>query len=97
MKHTKGKWEVKTEYGEPSSIETKKEVICEFSAGLLEYPLDLDEIKANAKLISKAPEMYEALKECYSFILSDGRTMYSKKQKYAFEEKIEQLIKEIES
>ena len=54
-------------------------------------------MKSIPRIKQEHKKMYEALKECYSFILSDGRTMYSKKQKYAFEEKIEQLLKEIES
>ena len=53
MKYTKGKWRVQ---GYPRlTIQSEQGEICLINP-------NIDEDKDNAKLISKAPEMYEALK-----------------------------------
>jgi hypothetical protein len=84
MKHTKGKWQadlisdsVKTEDGE---------LIC-----IVAYlnKKRVEERKANAKLISKAPEMYEALMMAMSCIIKHGSP--------ELVDKYESLLKEIES
>ena len=58
MKHTKGKWEVsrKSEVQVDPSRPLRTETICQIFG-------NDDEAKANDRLISKAPEMLEALKE----------------------------------
>jgi hypothetical protein len=63
MKYTKGKWEIEiAKDGNLKRISTKDTVICDinYASGL--YPFDREQTKINAKLISKAPEMHEALK-----------------------------------
>ena len=64
MKHTKGKWIARIDIHYIDVIEEKTGFgICDIGTindlKLSDYPID--EAKANAKLISKAPEMYEAL------------------------------------
>lgn len=61
MKHTKGNWRVTN--GEPYVMAGEK-TICKIS-NEVEQEEDFSEIQANAILISKAPEMYEALKSAY--------------------------------
>jgi hypothetical protein len=71
MKHTKGKWFVEKGWHKAEShivANDKTIVICR----TIEANIPIEEGEANAKLISKAPEMYEALKEieklCYGNI-----------------------------
>jgi hypothetical protein len=73
MRHTKGKWEVEiAKDGNPKRISTKDTVICDinYASGL--YPFDREQTKINARLISKAPEMYEALKTIRDAFWSEG-------------------------
>lgn len=61
MNHTKGKWEVAPDYDHTRVTNDKGEIIAYISKIGFKYAGD--EIQANAKLISKAPEMLELLKE----------------------------------
>ena len=65
MKHTKGKWEVTAINGR--SIWTKSDPMTSQQICIVQNT-DNDEQLSNAKLISKAPEMYEALKEELDFL-----------------------------
>ena len=65
MKHTKGKWLIKSqEVGYSIEPEIENDTYC--IADVFGYAED--EARDNAKLISKAPEMYEALKNVYEFM-----------------------------
>jgi hypothetical protein len=102
MKHTKGKWEVTNLTGKYFEVSAHTETIKRNSG----YPVAKitthvnEQAKANAKLISKAPEMYEALKSTYSHLLKEYN-------KYEFQDQttiaraqlklIKSLLKEIES
>jgi len=65
MKHTKGKWEVgKNSFGEiiiGVKDEAEHNVYIPIAKPLYSKLWAADEYQANAKLICKAPEMYEAL------------------------------------
>ncbi len=85
MKHTKGKWVMS--YGAIALlIHSDQKPIAQIND-----KMDGDEMEANAILISKAPEMYEALK-----------TLFNKCQSLPFGidgiilNKVESILKEIE-
>ena len=58
-KHTKGEWEVVG-----NKIMAKDHCICQIYSGTDSYTPSKLEAKANAALITAAPKMLEALKEC---------------------------------
>lgn len=87
-KFTKGKWSF-ADYGNCFAIETKLDNGQEhslFTDNFCYASKFNGDAKANALVISKAPEMLEMLKEIKNQI-EDGRT-------YITKEEIEQLIKE---
>ena len=97
MKYTKGKWHVENE----NSNKFFPSVHCNgFRSPLIcNTSKTRSENQANAKLISKAPEMYKELKILYPFLKDhlnnfEGITRESLKLKL---ERIEELLKEIES
>lgn len=67
--YTKGEWEVKTAIGNPISIETIDSIITTFSwqDDYEAYSSDMNEIRANAKLIAAAPDMFEKLTKLLSW------------------------------
>lgn len=98
MKHTQGKWKIEN----LNSSQFFPSVHCE---GFGNGPLICNsssigsENRANAKLISKSPEMYKELKMLYPFLKDhlnnfEGITRDCLKLKL---ERIEELLKEIES
>jgi hypothetical protein len=76
FKGTFGKWKMFKEFSKCYSVESDSYIICNTVTKL--YPTD----KANALLISKAPELLEMLEEVKDYLGSDVRG------------KVEQLIKE---
>jgi len=73
MKHTKGKWHTTFNTAKERGVRNEGGFICflpkpsHYSGQDERYENELDECKANAKLISKAPEMHEALKEIFDY------------------------------
>ena len=76
MKHTPGPWEAKVcinKHGgwrSPSqevNIGNGNSLIATYNTDYMEYPSD-EENEANARLIAKAPEMYELLKQATSYV-----------------------------
>lgn len=58
MEYTKGKWEIKTPNNSCQTIESEYGNICTIS-----QPFGIEEAEANAKLISAAPDLLQALQE----------------------------------
>jgi len=79
FKGTEGKWKMFKEFSKCYSVESDSYIICNTVTKL--YPTD----KANALLISKAPELLEMLERIVKSKLLDGSTI---------QPEIEQLIKE---
>jgi len=73
FKGTKGKWSINS--NNQDQIESQDGInICDcWSMGDNRFP-DLFEMKANALLISKAPEMLEMLEDIKDYLGSDKRT-----------------------
>ena len=95
MKHTKGKWIVHS--GEGLKIKDIEEnTICSMSFVTNFFRRDPEEVYANAKLISKAPEMLEAINLFINGKKSMTMGYYSDDQVNAID-KMKSLIKEIES
>lgn len=69
FKGTKGKWVVEKTHEKGKWIQSEDGGYCAISAGST-----LEESKANALLISKAPEMLEMLKDIKDYLGSDKRT-----------------------
>lgn len=92
MKYTKGKWSVTG-----SGNSNFKLCIIAEDGGSICHITNWQEAKANAKLISKAPEMYEALKLVYKDLTykvkyQDGLTL----QESEYNAIIGSLLKELE-
>ena len=89
-KYTEGKWKVKDHICERKwvNIESNKGIIARSFYGVEKPIVTENEAKANAKLISKAPEMLEMLEETLN---EWGTDNYIGTYHY---EKIKQLIKE---
>jgi hypothetical protein len=94
MKHTKGKWTAKKNslYFDITSVNEETRMTASIHLWKNNDSLDdlhhTDENAANAKLISKAPEMYEALKNLPIHRLPLLDTT---------KEKIDSLLKQLES
>lgn len=87
MKHTKGKWKLHS--GEALKVKDSEENnICLMSFTTNFFRRDPEEVFANAELISKAPEMYEALKTHVDDCINSGAEIPAG---------FESLLKEIES
>ena len=112
MKYTKGKWEVVQDTLYPVQIEVisnakydgnqdamiGEKQICMVTSEYDEQRYSTDEQEANAKLISKAPEMYEALKELYEeSVITSGLTVARIVTTPDLIIKLESLLNEIES
>jgi hypothetical protein len=99
MEYTKGKWKVEiAKDGNPKRISTQDTVICDinYASGL--YPFDKEQTKINALLISKAPEMYEALKMVRYFkYFAECIDKLTIKNVLDLDKKIKSILKEIES
>ena len=88
FKGTKGKWVVEKTHEKGKWIQNEDGGYCAVSAGST-----LEESKANALLISKAPEMLEMLNR----VLNDvdfSSTLWGNDAGIILSEEIEQLIKE---
>ncbi len=97
MEYTKGKW-IQYYRSEGNVIEKKTGrtiANCMSYSSNINFEKILDENLSNAKLISKAPEMHEALKEISELLEKN----YEKLQfiSWKIPNKIKSLLKEIES
>lgn len=99
MKHTKGKWQV----NEARGYEDK---LLYYEIGLSEYKnfisvkinpfmnIDMEEAKANAKLIAAAPDLLQSLTELWEHTKIHNETaFYGKYRKNSLFGKVEQIIK----
>ena len=105
MKHTKGKWEQlrdtnSSDFTVPlNSIHCQGRYICTILVTRSIYPTALAEAQANAKLISKSPEMYEALKDELLFLdeIFAFQSPTIKNDISIRKSRINQLLKEIDN
>lgn len=110
MKYTKGKWVSTFNLAKERGVRTESGFICflpkptHYNGQDERYEQELDECRVNAKLISKAPEMYEVLQHVINLkdIISCGENINPEHcgECEAIEKLlqiIESLLKEIES
>jgi hypothetical protein len=78
MKYIKGPWQCVFTSDKTRGVRTSSGFICfltkpfRYAGQDDRYEQELEEIKGNQKLISKAPEMYEALSKIKELIAMDG-------------------------
>ena len=98
MKHTEGKWFIEKGWNKAEMHIVANDKTIEICR-TIEANIPIEEGEANAKLISKAPEMYEALKWTYDK-LAKVSTSYPSRDTIESQSKmasIRSLLKEIES
>jgi hypothetical protein len=71
MKHTPGPWKIgKSPKGLPYQLSIEPSIGCAYGSG--------DEVKANARLMAAAPDMYEALRAMFDDYAKDDKTVAAK-------------------
>lgn len=86
MNYTKGEWKYTEELkANCSMISNGNEIICGLFNPVSGYEDDLIRMRANAHLISAAPDMYEALKECESWLNAFVMKFYTQAEKPTYE------------
>lgn len=80
LKHTKGDWKIKKINGRFLKVESNGIIISELESIMLPMYPTPEGMEANAKLISAAPELLEALQVCYRSLLTYGSHPIIEKQ-----------------